>query len=96
MNTIVKMILPAAVFILASAGAVSTKAAKESDAKKALTTEWIQISGSPTNCDDVQVNCTPVNTGTLCSYEDENSQEHQVFRKNTAGQCRIQLYKTEP
>lgn len=96
MNTIVKMILPAAVFILASAGAVSTKVEKESNAKKALTTEWIQISGSPTNCDDVQVNCTTVNNGNLCSYEDDNNQTHQVFRKNTAGQCRVQLYKTEP
>lgn len=93
MNTIVKMILPAAVFVLASAGAISTKSEKESDAKKALTTEYIQIAGSPSNCDDVQVNCTPVNNGNLCM--DEND-ENQVFRKNAAGQCNIQLYKTEP
>jgi hypothetical protein len=93
MKTIVKMILPVAVFVLASAGAISTKAEKENASKKALTTEWVRISGSPTNCDDVQVNCTQNITAQLCM--DENN-ENQVFRKNAAGQCSIQLYKTEP
>lgn len=94
MRTIVKMILPAAVFILASAGAVSTKSMKEEAAKKAVTIEWIRISGSPSNCDDVEVNCTPVNNGNLCTYEDPlTNEEHQVFRKNIAGQCSELLYK---
>lgn len=94
MRTIAKMILSAAVFVLASAGAVSTKTAKEEASKSALTTEWIRISGSSVNCDDVQVDCTPVNNGNLCMYEDPiTSEEHQVFRKNAAQQCAVQLYK---
>lgn len=88
------MILPVAVFVLASAGAVSTVADKESDAKKVFTTEYFKISGSSTNCDDVNVeNCSPQLDTYMCSaINDETSLRQNVYRKNVSGQCSIPLY----
>jgi len=92
MNTIVKMILPAAVFVLASAGAVGTKAEKVNASKKALTTEWIQINDSPSNCQARQVECTTDFNINVCTADTDNK---QVYRKDGAGQCNILLYKVD-
>jgi hypothetical protein len=89
MKTFVKMMLPVALFALASAGAIGTKAAKGSDNSKLLTSEWIQSPNAST-CLKRTVDCTADNTGVICMDE---QQEHQVFRKNTAGQCSVILYK---
>lgn len=89
MKTVVKMMLPVALFALASAGAIGTKAAKGNNSQKLLTNEWIQ-SPNASNCLQRTVDCTPVNTGIICMDE---QQEHQVFRKNAAGQCSVTLYK---
>jgi hypothetical protein len=91
MNTIVKMILPAAVFVLASAGAVGTKAERDNAFKKALTTEYIQINNNPNDCEERVVNCS-TDSGPICTADSDNK---QVFRKNAAGQCSIQLYKLD-
>jgi hypothetical protein len=92
MNTIVKMILPAAVFVLASAGAVGTKVERDNASKKALTTEWIQINNNPNDCEEREVSCTPENIAPICTSDSDNK---QVFRKNAAGQCSVQLYKLD-
>lgn len=92
MKTFVKMILPVAVFALASAGAVTTKAVKEKSAKAASSMEWVQ-NPNATNCAPVTVNCTPVNTGSICQAD---GTLRQVFRKTAAGQCNILLYKINP
>lgn len=92
MTTFVKMILPVAVFALASAGAVSTKMVKEDSAKSGISTEWIQ-NPDATHCLARTVDCSTVLTAQLC-MADSNSR--QVFRKNVAGQCNILLYKINP
>lgn len=91
MNTIAKMILPAAVFVLASAGAVSTQSDKDAALKKAVTTEWIKINNSSSNCQEVQVDCTTFNNGHLCT----DDQNNQVFRLNSQDECSITLYKPD-
>lgn len=92
MNTIVKMILPAAVFVLASAGAVSTQAAKANAPKKAFATEWIQLNNNPFDCEAREVtNCDEATTANACTADFDNK---QVYRLDSAsGQCNIVLYK---
>ena len=92
MNTIVKMILPAAVFVLASAGAVGTKVERDNASKKSLTTECILINNNPNDCEEREVSCTPENIAPICTADSDNK---QVFRKNAAGQCSVQLYKLD-
>lgn len=93
MKTIVKMILPAVVFVLASAGAVSTQEEKVNVSKKAFTTEWIQINNSPDNCQPREVSdCSPTTTLNACTVDSDNK---QVYRKNVAGQCNILLFRPE-
>ena len=82
------MILPVALFALASAGAIGTKADKD-DSATTLQTEWIH-SPNQNSCLEREVDCTTTNTGSFC-MADENTK--QVFRKNVAGQCSILLYK---
>jgi hypothetical protein len=90
MNTIVKMILPVAVFALASAGAVSTQPAK-GEASKALITGYIQFNNNPQDCRPVQVDCTTFNTGQLCM---DPSDTNQVYQKDEGLlECTVPLYK---
>lgn len=92
MNTIVKMILPAAVFVLASAGAVSTQSDKDAASKRAVTKEWIKINNSSSDCQETQVDCSTFNNGHLCM---DDSDTNQVFRLNSQDQCSVTLYKPD-
>ncbi|WP_051269649.1 DUF6520 family protein [Flavobacterium suncheonense] len=91
MKTIAKVILPVLAFTLASAGAIGTNEAKVSEAKKpVLITGFIQ-NPNPNNCLEITVDCTPVNTGQICMSSEATPR--QVWRKNIANQCSLNLYK---
>jgi len=91
MKTIVKVILPAVAFTLASAAAVSTNEAKIKESKKTvLITGFIQ-NPSPSSCLSVQVNCTTINTGQACMSSEATPR--QVWKKNDANACVDNLYK---
>lgn len=91
MKTIAKVILPVLAFTMASAGAISTNDAKVKEAEKpVLITGFIQ-NPSPSNCLDVAVECSPINTGQICMTSEATPR--QVWRKNIANQCSLNLYK---
>ena len=91
MKTILKVILPVLAFTMASAAAVSTTEAKVTDAKKTvLITGFIQ-NPSPTNCLSVNVDCTTTNTAQTCMSSE--AIPRQVWLKNAANACSVNLYK---
>ncbi len=91
MKTIAKVILPVLAFTLASAGAIGTNEAKVSEAKKPLLITGFIQNPNPTNCQLVTVDCTPENTGQICMSSEATPR--QVWRKNIANQCSLNLYK---
>ena len=91
MKTIAKVILPVLAFTMASAGAISTNDAKVNEAKKPLLITGFIQNPNPTNCLEVSVDCTPVNTGQICMTSEATPR--QVWRKNAANQCSQNLYK---
>ncbi|CAA9197729.1 DUF6520 family protein [Flavobacterium sp. NPDC079362] len=95
MRPIVKtLVLPIAAFVLASAGAISTNASKESKADTLLIEGYIH-DPLATSCEEVNVDCkaTP---GPVCMYNDGAS-SFQVFRKATDNSpCNLQLYRNTP
>lgn len=91
MKTIAKVILPVLAFTMASAGAISTNDAKVKEAEKpVLITGFIQ-NPSPSNCLEVAIDCTPVNTGQFCMSSEATPR--RVWLKNAANQCSLNLYK---
>lgn len=91
MKTVIKVMLPVVAFALASAGAVSTNKAKVDEAKKPLLLNGFIQNPSPTNCLEVSVDCTPVNTGQTCMSSE--AIPRQVWKKNAANACNLNLYK---
>jgi hypothetical protein len=87
MKTIVKVMLPMVAFALASAGAVSTKEAKEGTTAKPIITGYIQGT-SITDCSPVSVDCSTVNSGFACM-----SSTKKVWLKNGLNQCIVDLYR---
>ncbi len=91
MKTIVKVILPVLAFTLASAAAVSTNEAKVKEAKKSVAIFGFIQNPSPSNCLEVSVDCTPVNTGQTCMSSE--AIPRQVWKKNASNACSVNLYK---
>ncbi|MBP2284817.1 hypothetical protein H4V97_003135 [Flavobacterium sp. CG_23.5] len=90
MKTIFKVILPVLAFTMASAGAVMTKDAKIKDAKKSVLISGFIQNPSPANCLPVSVDCTTTGGQTCMSNE---AIPRQVWLKNAANACSVNLYK---
>lgn len=91
MKTIVKMILPVAAFVLASAGAISTNAKTESKTAAPLINGWIQNPNANSCEARTNLDCSTTNSGSVCMSSDATPK--QVFLKNAAGQCSSNLYR---
>lgn len=91
MKTIVKVILPVLAFTLASAAAVSTNEAKIKESKKTVSISGYIQNPSSEDCLQVNVDCTPVNTGQLCMSSEATPR--QVFDKNEGNACSVNLFK---
>lgn len=90
MKNILKVILPVLALTLASAGAVSTNNAKVKESKKTvLITGFIQ-NPSSSNCQQVSVDCTTSGNQACMSNE---ATPRQVYSKNAANACSVNLYK---
>lgn len=90
MKTILKVILPVLAFTLASAGAVSTNEAKIAESKKTVLISGFIQNPSPANCLPVTVDCTQTIGQTCMSNE---VIPRQVWLKNAANACSVNLYK---
>jgi hypothetical protein len=91
MKTIVKMILPVAAFVLASAGAVSTNAKQENKAETTLINGWIRTPDAQ-HCTEVfNLDCTTVSGTPVCMTTEATPK--QVYNKNAASQCSVNLFK---
>ena len=93
MRTFVKMILPVAAFVLASAGAVGTKAVNDQKAKSALTIIGYVHNPTASSCQAVEVDCQTAPTPNLCKAF---IPEKQVSRLNGQNQCVEMLWKVNP
>jgi len=93
MRTIVKMILPAAAFMLASAGAVGTKAISSKEDKNAATILGYVHNPTASNCLVVEVDCQVAPTPNPCKAF---IPERQVYRLNGSNQCVEMLWKVNP
>jgi len=91
MKTILKVMLPILVFTLASAGAVSNNKAKINESKKPLVITGFIQNPSPASCLEVAVDCTTTNTGQTCMSSEVIPR--QVWLKNAANACSVNLYK---
>ncbi|MGQ7944146.1 DUF6520 family protein [Flavobacterium sp. WC2509] len=91
MKTIVKVILPVLAFTLASAAAVSTNEAKIKESKKVVAVLGYIQNPSPQDCDEVEVNCSEVNSGQACMTAEASPR--QAFAKDEANACNVNLYK---
>lgn len=90
MKNILKVIMPVLAFTLASAGAVSTNEAKIADAKKTVLISGFIQNPSPSNCLPVTVDCSTTVGATCMSSE---AIPRQVWLKNAANACSVNLYK---
>ncbi|MBG6062904.1 hypothetical protein IWX83_002710 [Flavobacterium sp. CG_9.1] len=91
MKTIFKVILPVLAFTMASAGAVMSKDAKIKDAKKSVLISGFIQNPSPANCLPVSVDCNTT-IGPACMSSE--AIPRQVWLKNAANACSVNLYKT--
>jgi hypothetical protein len=91
MKTIVKVILPVLAFALASAGAVSTNEAKIKEAKNPVVITGFIQNPNPVNCLQVSVDCTTTNTQQACMSSE--AIPRQVWLKNVANACNVNLYR---
>jgi hypothetical protein len=83
-TSIVKMILPMAVFALAITGAFASHAENVAKKKPAPIQGWLQVAGA---CNQsIQCNTTG---SMLC----KTSSNQQVFGKDEAGDCAVELYR---
>ena len=89
MKTVVKMILPVAAFMLASAGAVSTNKADDGNSSKLVMTGYLHKPSIP--CDAIEVNCQVQNNGQACEAGGQN-----VYRLTSPGFCPNLLWKVIP
>jgi hypothetical protein len=81
---IVKMILPMAVFALAITGAFASHAENVAKKRPAPIQGWLQVAGA---CNQsIQCNTTG---SMLC----KTSSNQQVFGKDEAGDCAVELYR---
>jgi hypothetical protein len=81
---IVKMVLPMAVFALAITGAFASHAENVAKKKPAPIQGWLQVAGA---CNQsIQCNTTG---SMLC----KTSSNQQVFGKDEAGDCAVELYR---
>lgn len=90
MKTILKVILPVLAFTLASAGAVSTNEAKIAESKKTVLISGFIQNPSPANCLPVTVDCGQTIGATCMTSE---AIPRQVWLKNAANACSVNLYK---
>ena len=91
MKNILKVILPVLAFTLASAGAVSTNNAKITEAKKTVLISGFIQNPSPSNCLPVTVDCATTGSQACMSSE---AIPRQVWLKNSANACTVNLFKT--
>ena len=89
MKTIVKLVLPVAAFMLASAGAVGTHVSAKDSAGMPLMTGYVHNPTS-SNCLVVEVDCQIPSTGILCKAF---TPERQVYSKNSLGKCEVPIWK---
>jgi len=89
MKAILKMVLPVAAFALASAGAVSTTGSSTPADGTVLINGWVH-NPDANNCSErLNLNCRTTSGTPVCMSSDAK----QVFIKNGAGQCSVQLYR---
>jgi hypothetical protein len=81
---IVKMVLPMAVFALAITGAFASHAENVAKKKPAPIQGWLQVAGA---CNQ-SIQCS--NTGNMLCKTTSNQ---QVFGKDEAGDCAVELYR---
>lgn len=93
MKNVIKVILPVLAFTLASTGAVSTNEAKIAEAKKPVAIIGFIQNPSPASCLQVSVDC--VTTGNQACMSNETI-PRQVWLKNAANACSVNLYKPAP
>ncbi len=83
-KSIVKMVLPMAVFALAITGAFASHAENVAKKKPAPIQGWLQVAGA---CNQ-SIQCSESGTA-LC----KTTSNQQVFGKNEAGDCEVELYR---
>jgi len=83
-KSIVKMMLPMAVFALAITGAFASHAENVAKKKPAPIQGWLQVAGA---CNQ-SIQCS--DTGNMLC---KTSSNQQVFGKNEAGDCEVELYR---
>lgn len=93
MKTSVKVLLPVLAFALASAGAVSSNAAK---ANKVKATSGVIIPAfiqnpSSTSCADVTADCSTTNTHVNCMSVEQPTK--RAYLKNLQDRCAQELWK---
>lgn len=81
---IVKMVLPMAVFALAITGAFASHAENVAKKKPAPIQGWLQVAGA---CNQ-SIQCS--DTGLMLC---KTSSNQQVFGKDEAGDCAVELYR---
>ncbi|GGB64482.1 hypothetical protein GCM10007424_00460 [Flavobacterium suaedae] len=91
MKAIAKLILPVAAFMLASAGAVGTKAVEDSKEGTLNITGYVHQTSNP--CFEVSVNCQTMNNGQICKAL---TPEQNVYRLTGTNQCAELLWKVIP
>lgn len=87
MRTFVKLILPVAAFMLASAGAVSTNVKSGDKPSAILMSGGIHTPSVP--CQEVKVNCQVTNTPVVCTAFSQT-----IYRLDAPNNCPDVLWKT--
>lgn len=90
MKNVIKVIMPVLAFTLASAGAISTNEAKVKEAKKPVAIIGFIQNPSPASCLQVSVDCSVSGSQACMSNE---TTPRQVWLKNAANACSVNLYK---
>lgn len=87
----VKQVVPVAVFALAIAGAFTTHAMNERSRTIAPVQGYVKLNPQGTSCEQHDM-CSTINTGNICTVGLVPSGA-QLFGKNSAGQCSVQIYR---
>lgn len=87
----VKQVVPVAVFALAIAGAFTTHAMNERSRTIAPVQGYVKLNPQGTSCEQHDM-CSTINTGNICTVGLVPSGA-QLFGKNLAGQCSVQIYR---
>lgn len=90
MKTDFRKWLPVIVMAVAVGGAFTTHAMNEKAETNTLVQGYIQVNGDEANCQEPET-CTTLE-GETCTVEINGSQE-QLYGKDVAGNCNIQLFR---